>query len=51
MRAYQGWHWQIHGAIFVLEDDAQNGPDHVDSHRSLMFAISPGNGAMYFAIC
>jgi hypothetical protein len=21
-------------AIFVLEDDAQNGPDHVDSHRS-----------------
>jgi YVTN family beta-propeller protein len=28
-------------AIFVLEDDAQNGPDHVDSHRSPMFAISP----------
>ena len=28
-------------AIFVLEDDAQDGPDHVDSHRSLMFAISP----------
>jgi hypothetical protein len=28
-------------AIFVLEDDAQNGPDHVDSHRSVMFAISP----------
>ena len=26
--------------IFVLEDDAQNGPDHVDSHRSVMFAIS-----------
>ena len=22
-------------AIFVLEDDAQNGPDHVDSHRSV----------------
>jgi len=21
-------------AIFVLEDDAQNGPDHVDAHRS-----------------
>ena len=21
-------------AIFVIEDDAQNGPDHVDSHRS-----------------
>ncbi len=21
-------------AIFVLEDDAQDGPDHVDAHRS-----------------
>jgi len=29
--------------IFVLEDDAQNGPDHVDSHRSPMFVISPYN--------
>ena len=28
-------------AIFVLEDDAQNGPDHVDAHRSIAFAISP----------
>jgi hypothetical protein len=28
-------------AIFVLEDDAQNGPDHVDSHRSIAFVISP----------
>lgn len=28
-------------AIFVLEDDAQNGPDHVDSHRSVAFVISP----------
>lgn len=28
-------------AIFVIEDDAQNGPDHVDSHRSVMFALSP----------
>ena len=28
-------------AIFVLEDDAQNGPDHVDAHRSILFAISP----------
>jgi YVTN family beta-propeller protein len=28
-------------AIFILEDDAQNGPDHVDSHRSLAFVISP----------
>lgn len=28
-------------AVFVLEDDAQNGPDHVDSHRSVMLVISP----------
>jgi len=28
-------------AVFVVEDDAQNGPDHVDSHRSLAFVISP----------
>jgi len=27
--------------IFVLEDDAQNGPDHVDAHRSIAFVISP----------
>jgi DNA-binding beta-propeller fold protein YncE/phospholipase C len=28
-------------AIFVVEDDAQNGPDHVDSHRSPVFVLSP----------
>jgi DNA-binding beta-propeller fold protein YncE len=28
-------------AIFVLEDDAQNGPDHVDSHRAPAFIVSP----------
>ncbi len=28
-------------AIFVVEDDAQNGPDHVDSHRSPAYVISP----------
>jgi DNA-binding beta-propeller fold protein YncE len=27
-------------AIFILEDDAQNGADHVDAHRSLALAIS-----------
>ncbi|MBZ5726397.1 MAG: bifunctional YncE family protein/alkaline phosphatase family protein [Acidobacteriia bacterium] len=27
--------------VCVLEDDAQNGPDHVDSHRSPAFLISP----------
>ena len=26
--------------MFVLEDDAQSGPDHVDSHRSLLLVIS-----------
>ncbi|HEY7290861.1 MAG TPA: alkaline phosphatase family protein [Vicinamibacterales bacterium] len=28
-------------AIFVVEDDAQSGPDHVDSHRSLLYVASP----------
>ena len=28
-------------AIFVLEDDAQDGPDHVDAHRSPMLVVSP----------
>jgi hypothetical protein len=28
-------------AIFVLEDDAQSGPDHVDSHRSVLLVASP----------
>jgi DNA-binding beta-propeller fold protein YncE len=28
-------------AIFVLEDDAQNGSDHVDAHRTTAFVISP----------
>jgi hypothetical protein len=27
-------------AIFILEDDAQNGADHVDAHRSLSLVIS-----------
>ena len=28
-------------AIFIIEDDAQNGPDHVDSHRTAGLVISP----------
>ena len=28
-------------AIFIIEDDAQNGPDHVDSHRAPAYVISP----------
>ncbi len=28
-------------AIFVIEDDAQNGPDHVDAHRTEGLVISP----------
>ena len=36
-------------AIFVLEDDAQDGADHVDAHRSIAFVISkysPGSSAL-----
>jgi len=32
--------WQD-SAIFVLEDDSQSGPDHVDSHRSVALVASP----------
>ncbi|MGH9396709.1 MAG: beta-propeller fold lactonase family protein [Terriglobia bacterium] len=35
-------------AIFILEDDAQDGPDHVDAHRSTALVISkysPGSRA------
>ncbi|MBK7713130.1 MAG: bifunctional YncE family protein/alkaline phosphatase family protein [Bacteroidales bacterium] len=28
-------------AIFITEDDAQNGVDHVDAHRSILMVISP----------
>jgi DNA-binding beta-propeller fold protein YncE len=30
-----------HTAIFVIEDDAQNGPDHVDEQRSTFYLASP----------
>jgi YVTN family beta-propeller protein len=33
-------YWQ-NTAIFILEDDAQSGGDHVDAHRSLGYVISP----------
>ena len=29
--------------IFVIEDDAQSGPDHVDGHRTVFMAVSPYN--------
>jgi YVTN family beta-propeller protein len=28
-------------AIFIIEDDAQNGPDHVDAHRTVGLVASP----------
>jgi hypothetical protein len=28
-------------AIFIVEDDAQDGADHVDSHRTPAFVVSP----------
>jgi YVTN family beta-propeller protein len=28
-------------AIFVVQDDAQNGPDHVDAHRTVAMVVSP----------
>lgn len=28
-------------AIFIIQDDAQNGPDHVDAHRTVCLVVSP----------
>jgi hypothetical protein len=28
-------------AVFIVEDDAQNGPDHVDAHRTTAFVAGP----------
>jgi len=28
-------------AIFIIEDDSQDGPDHVDAHRATAYVISP----------
>jgi hypothetical protein len=28
-------------AVFVVEDDAQNGPDHVDAHRTAALLAGP----------
>jgi YVTN family beta-propeller protein len=30
-----------HTAIFIVEDDAQNGSDHVDAHRTVALVVSP----------
>jgi DNA-binding beta-propeller fold protein YncE len=32
--------WQS-TALFIIEDDSQNGPDHVDSHRAPVWVVSP----------
>jgi len=43
-------YWQD-TAILILEDDAQDGPDHVDAHRSPTLVISkysPGNAGQPF---
>jgi YVTN family beta-propeller protein len=33
-------HWK-ESAVFIVEDDAQSGSDHVDAHRTTAFVISP----------
>ena len=33
--------WWRSTAIFVVEDDAQDGPDHVDAHRMAALVVSP----------
>jgi DNA-binding beta-propeller fold protein YncE len=31
----------LNTAIFIIEDDAQNGPDHVDEQRTTLYVVSP----------
>ena len=40
-------------AFFILEDDAQDGADHVDAHRSIALVISKyaPHGARWRAVC
>jgi YVTN family beta-propeller protein len=33
--------WWPHMAIFITEDDAQGGMDHIDAHRTLLLLVSP----------
>ncbi len=33
--------WWKHMAVFITEDDAQGGVDHVDSHRTVLLVASP----------
>lgn len=33
--------WWPYMAIFITEDDAQGGVDHIDSHRTLLLLVSP----------
>jgi YVTN family beta-propeller protein len=34
-------HYSGNTLVFVVEDDAQDGPDHVDAHRSIAFVAGP----------
>ncbi|HKK41037.1 MAG TPA: bifunctional YncE family protein/alkaline phosphatase family protein, partial [Bacteroidales bacterium] len=36
-------------AIFITEDDAQNGVDHIDAHRSILMVISPYSRKNYIS--
>jgi DNA-binding beta-propeller fold protein YncE len=41
MEAISGSKFWPQTAVFVVEDDAQNGPDHVDAHRTVALVVSP----------
>jgi YVTN family beta-propeller protein len=41
--------WWKQMAVFVTEDDAQGGVDHVDSHRTVLLALSPYARSNYVA--
>ncbi len=41
MEAISNSRFWSQSAVFVIEDDAQSGPDHVDAHRTVALVVSP----------
>ncbi len=41
IQAVAGSRYKKDTLIFILEDDAQDGPDHVDAHRSTAYIVGP----------
>ena len=43
-----GTKWWREMAVFITEDDAQGGVDHIDAHRTLLLSPARGSSAITF---